>query len=59
MKHPFLHMETTPNLQQHLGSETKITNGLLVLTRGRATLNYIPKWNPTAQKLLKKLHPIH
>jgi len=39
MKHPFLHMETTPNLQQHLRSETKITNGLLAVTRGRATLN--------------------
>jgi hypothetical protein len=41
MKHSFLHMETTPHLQQHLRSETKITNGLLVVTRGRAKLTQL------------------
>jgi hypothetical protein len=43
-------------MQQHLRSEKKITNGLLVVTGGRATLNYIPKRKPTAQKLLTKPH---
>jgi len=40
----------------HLRSEKKITNGLLVVTRGRATLNYTPKRNPTVKKLLTKPH---
>lgn len=38
------------------GLKRKSQTGCLLLTRGRATLNYIPKRNPTAQKLLPKPH---
>ena len=32
----------------------EIKNGLLVMTRGSATVNYIPKRNPTVPELLTK-----